>query len=155
MILRCLRRLTDASAPPKSARTRCRTSTTAKTPSSRHTRSSSPPLQRTLRASTTSPRVCRYSAASCSDAAPRCSGELEDTIARLRGRGITVSRDMFPVHGNIGGWKMATSLLAEWDNFYVITGSAAAGLTGLTFVVIALAADANRVDARGLHAYVT
>jgi len=50
---------------------------------------------------------------------------------------------------------MATSLLAEWDNFYVITGSAAAGLTGLTFVVIALAADANRVDARGLHAYVT
>jgi len=50
---------------------------------------------------------------------------------------------------------MTTSLLAEWDNFYVITGSSAAGLTGLTFVVIALAADANRVNFRGLKAYVT
>jgi len=32
---------------------------------------------------------------------------------------------------------MTESLLAEWDNFYVITGSASAGLAGLTFVVIA------------------
>jgi len=31
--------------------------------------------------------------------------------------------------------------LAEWQNFYVIVGSAAAGLTGLQFVVIALVAD--------------
>ena len=38
---------------------------------------------------------------------------------------------------------MATSLLAEWDNFYVIAGSSAGGLTGLTFVVIALASDAD------------
>ena len=45
--------------------------------------------------------------------------------------------------------------LADWGNFYVITGSAAAGLTGLTFVVIALASDAKRVSAPGLRAYVT
>ena len=50
---------------------------------------------------------------------------------------------------------MTTSLLAEWDNFYVITGSSAAGLTGLTFVVIALSADAKRVNVSGLRAYVT
>jgi hypothetical protein len=50
---------------------------------------------------------------------------------------------------------MATSLLAEWDNFYVMTGSSAAGLTGLTFVVIALSADAKRVSMDGLRAYVT
>jgi hypothetical protein len=45
---------------------------------------------------------------------------------------------------------MTSSLLAEWDSFYVITGSSAGGLTGLTFVVIALAADARRVNPRGL-----
>jgi hypothetical protein len=50
---------------------------------------------------------------------------------------------------------MTTSLLAEWDNFYVITGSSAGGLTGLTFVVIALAADSKRVNARALRVYVT
>jgi hypothetical protein len=50
---------------------------------------------------------------------------------------------------------MTTSLVAEWDNFYVITGSSAAGLTGLTFVVIALSADAKRVSIDGLRAYVT
>jgi hypothetical protein len=50
---------------------------------------------------------------------------------------------------------MTASLLAEWDNFYVITGSAAAGLAGLTFVVIALSADSKRVNFRGLRAYVT
>jgi hypothetical protein len=31
--------------------------------------------------------------------------------------------------------------LAEWQNFYVIVGSAAGGLTGLQFVVVALIAD--------------
>lgn len=36
----------------------------------------------------------------------------------------------------------AVSLLAAWANFYVIIGSSAAALTGLQFVVIALAADA-------------
>jgi hypothetical protein len=50
---------------------------------------------------------------------------------------------------------METALLAEWDNFYVITGSSAAGLTGLTFVVIALSSDAKRVNLRGLRAYVS
>jgi len=42
-----------------------------------------------------------------------------------------------------------------WDNFYVIVGSSAAGLTGLTFVVIALAADAHVVRLSGLRAFVT
>jgi hypothetical protein len=42
-----------------------------------------------------------------------------------------------------------------WENFYVITGSAAAGLTGLTFVVIALASDANMVSLTGLRAFIT
>jgi len=50
---------------------------------------------------------------------------------------------------------MAPSLLADWSNFYVITGSAAAGLTGLTFVVIALAADAHQVKLVALRAFVT
>jgi hypothetical protein len=50
---------------------------------------------------------------------------------------------------------MALSTLAEWQNFYVITGSAAAGLTGLTFVVIALAKDARRTATTALRAYVT
>jgi hypothetical protein len=50
---------------------------------------------------------------------------------------------------------MTASLLEGWDNFYVITGSSAGGLTGLTFVVIALAADAKRVSTRGLRAYMT
>ena len=50
---------------------------------------------------------------------------------------------------------MTSSLLAEWENFYVITGSSAAGLTGLTFVVIALSADAKRVSLAGMRAYLT
>jgi hypothetical protein len=50
---------------------------------------------------------------------------------------------------------MEDSPLAGWDNFYVIVGSAAAGLTGLTFVVIALVRDARRVQPNGLRAYVT
>jgi cytochrome bd-type quinol oxidase subunit 2 len=50
---------------------------------------------------------------------------------------------------------MTAALLADWNNFYVITGSAAAGLTGLTFVVIALAADTKRVRLIALRAYVS
>jgi hypothetical protein len=42
-----------------------------------------------------------------------------------------------------------------WENFYVLTGSAAAGLTGLTFVVIALASEANMVRLSGLRAFIT
>jgi hypothetical protein len=54
-----------------------------------------------------------------------------------------------------GGLTMALAPLADWNNFYVITGSSAGGLTGLTFVVIALAADARRVNPVGLHTFVT
>ena len=50
---------------------------------------------------------------------------------------------------------MTDSLLAGWDNFYVITGSSAGGLTGLTFVVIALAADSKQINPRGLRVYIT
>ena len=50
---------------------------------------------------------------------------------------------------------MESHLLAGWDNFYVIVGSAAAGLTGLTFVVIALMAEARRINPKGVRAYVT
>jgi hypothetical protein len=45
--------------------------------------------------------------------------------------------------------------LDEWDNFYVIVGSSAAGLTGLTFVVIALASDAMPLRMWGLRTFVT
>jgi hypothetical protein len=45
--------------------------------------------------------------------------------------------------------------LAGWDNFYVIIGSAAGGLTGLTFVVIALVRDARRINPVGLRAFVS
>lgn len=50
---------------------------------------------------------------------------------------------------------MDTTPLAGWDNFYVIVGSAAAGLTGLTFVVIALIRDASGVRPAGLRAFVS
>jgi len=50
---------------------------------------------------------------------------------------------------------METSPLAGWDNFYVIVGSSAGGLTGLTFVVIALAGEARRVASQGLKLFVT
>jgi hypothetical protein len=48
-----------------------------------------------------------------------------------------------------------TSLLSGWENFYVIIGSSAGGLTGLTFVVIALVSDARRVQPEGLGVFVT
>jgi hypothetical protein len=44
--------------------------------------------------------------------------------------------------------------LKGWENFYVITGSAGAGLTGLTFVVIALVREA-RVNPVGLGSFVS
>jgi hypothetical protein len=50
---------------------------------------------------------------------------------------------------------MSLASLAEWDNFYVITGSSAAGLIGLTFVVIALSADTRRVNPIGVRVFVT
>src|ERR1700676_3164877 len=45
--------------------------------------------------------------------------------------------------------------LDGWDNFYVIVGSSAAGLTGLTFVVIALASDRHVVRMSGLRTFIT
>jgi hypothetical protein len=45
--------------------------------------------------------------------------------------------------------------LDGWNNFYVIVGSSAAALTGLTFVVIALASDAHVVRLSGLRAFIT
>ena len=50
---------------------------------------------------------------------------------------------------------METSLLAGWDNFLVIAGSSSAGLTGLTFIVITLAAQSGRVNANGLRVFIT
>jgi hypothetical protein len=53
---------------------------------------------------------------------------------------------------------MEPSPLAGWDNFYVIVGGVAGGLTGLTFVVIALVRDvleARQVKSTGVRAYVT
>jgi hypothetical protein len=49
----------------------------------------------------------------------------------------------------------AVAALAGWDNFYVIVGSAAAGLTGLTFVVIALVSDAGMGHPTGTSTFVT
>ncbi|HEY7928530.1 MAG TPA: hypothetical protein VID71_00875 [Steroidobacteraceae bacterium] len=49
----------------------------------------------------------------------------------------------------------ALPALAGWENFYVILGSAAAALTGLTFVVVALAADANMTHLSGLKTFVS
>jgi hypothetical protein len=46
-------------------------------------------------------------------------------------------------------------LLEGWDNFYVILGSAAAGLIGLTFVVIALLSDVRRANPAGMQGYIT
>jgi F0F1-type ATP synthase assembly protein I len=40
------------------------------------------------------------------------------------------------------------SPLAAWESFYVITGSSAAALTGLQFVVIALVAEGERQSSR-------
>ena len=50
---------------------------------------------------------------------------------------------------------MTESMLKDWDNFYVIAGSSAAGLTGLTFVVIALSAESKRASLRAFNAFVT
>jgi len=49
----------------------------------------------------------------------------------------------------------ALSALTDWANFYVITGSAAGGLMGLTFVVIALAANVRGISPTGMRAFVS
>lgn len=50
---------------------------------------------------------------------------------------------------------MQLELLKGWENFYVITGTAAGGLTGLTFVVIALVRDARISNMSGVGAFVS
>jgi hypothetical protein len=45
--------------------------------------------------------------------------------------------------------------LAGWESFYVITGSSGAALTGLMFVVIALAADKSQGKEGGIKAFGT
>lgn len=47
------------------------------------------------------------------------------------------------------------SALLRWTNFYVITGSAAAALTGLQFVVLVLGAQMNRGSAEANRAFGT
>jgi len=46
------------------------------------------------------------------------------------------------------------SPLEGWDNFYVILGSAAAALLGITFVVIALISE-RRANPAGMSGYIT
>jgi hypothetical protein len=50
---------------------------------------------------------------------------------------------------------MDASPLAGWDNFYVIIGSTAGGLTGLTFVVMTLARDSGQIRPAGVGAFMT
>jgi hypothetical protein len=53
-----------------------------------------------------------------------------------------------------GAEAIRMSPLEGWDNFYVILGSAAAALLGLTFVVIALISD-RRTNPAGMAGYIT
>ena len=50
---------------------------------------------------------------------------------------------------------MDASPLAGWDNFYVIIGSTAGGLTGLTFVVMTLARNSGQIRPAGVGAFMT
>jgi hypothetical protein len=50
---------------------------------------------------------------------------------------------------------MTLAHLNDWNNFYVIVGSSAAALTGLTFVVIALIADIQPTSHTGVRAFLT
>src|ERR687886_2106410 len=51
--------------------------------------------------------------------------------------------------------EAALSPMIAWENFYVITGSAAAALTGLQFVVIVLSAQLNRGSSETNRAFGT
>jgi hypothetical protein len=46
-------------------------------------------------------------------------------------------------------------LMSGWDNFYVVVGSSAGALLGLTFVVIALAADSKPTNPHGLRTFIS
>jgi hypothetical protein len=51
--------------------------------------------------------------------------------------------------------EVAVSSVASWDNFYVIIGGSAAGLTGLMFVVITLITGSRVRSGDGISAYST
>src|SRR5271169_2679082 len=50
---------------------------------------------------------------------------------------------------------MGATLTSGWEDFYVIVGSSAGGLTGLTFVIMTLVANERGVSVPGLRAFVT
>lgn len=59
----------------------------------------------------------------------------------------------------MSGQLSAVLPLNGWENFYVIVGSSAAALTGLTFIVITISSDRNRDSAErrvaGLRAFIS
>ena len=61
---------------------------------------------------------------------------------------------MSDTNGAPSAEAISMSPLEGWDNFYVILGSAAAALLGLTFVVIALISE-RRANPAGLSGYIT
>jgi len=63
----------------------------------------------------------------------------------------------WPSDRHTGDLRYAPSVpLYQWDNFYVIVGSAAAALTGLQFVVVVLGAEVEAVrDASAVEAFGT
>ena len=50
---------------------------------------------------------------------------------------------------------LAQSVFSPWESYYVIVGSSGAALTGLQFVVMALAAETRRADGGAIDAYAT
>lgn len=51
--------------------------------------------------------------------------------------------------------ELAQSVFSPWESYYVIMGSSGAALTGLQFVVMALAAETRRADGGAIDAYAT
>ena len=51
--------------------------------------------------------------------------------------------------------ELSPSVLSSWESYYVIVGSSGAALTGLQFVVMALAAETRRTDGGAIDAYAT
>ena len=51
--------------------------------------------------------------------------------------------------------ELAQPVFSPWESYYVIMGSSGAALTGLQFVVMALAADTRHADGGAIDAYAT
>jgi hypothetical protein len=51
--------------------------------------------------------------------------------------------------------ELSPSVFSPWESYYVIVGSSGAALTGLQFVVMALAAETRRTDGGAIDAYAT